>query len=151
MWIARRAADRRAFPDRLDQLVAGGLPHGISLVDNLIKECFEEAGMPAELAVQAVATGSVNYCCEVDKGLRDDTLLCYDLKLPASFEPRCTDGEVAGFELLSVEKVAEIVNETHAFKPNCNLVVIDFLLRHGYIDTAHADYRQLQEGCAGIE
>ncbi|MEN8176722.1 MAG: DUF4743 domain-containing protein, partial [Pseudomonadota bacterium] len=38
LWIARRARDRRIFPGRLDNLVAGGLPHGLSLRDNLLKE-----------------------------------------------------------------------------------------------------------------
>ena len=35
--------------------------------------------------------------------------------------------------LLSVEKVADLVNDTTEFKDNCNLVVIDFLIRHGYL------------------
>ncbi|GAV19100.1 hypothetical protein MMIC_P0029 [Mariprofundus micogutta] len=150
MWIARRASDRRAFPDRLDQLVAGGLPHGISLQDNLIKECHEEADMPGQLACTAKAVGSVSYCCEVEHGLRDDTLLCYDLLLPEEFMPRCNDGEVAGFELMPIEKVAAIVSETESFKPNCNLVIIDFLLRHGFIHSEHVDhqtlYNALQKG-----
>ena len=139
MWIARRAADRRAFPDRLDQLVAGGLPHDISLTDNLAKECGEEAGISQALAASARAVGQVSYCCEVGRGLRDDTLFCYDLLLPESFTPRCTDGEVAGFELMAIEQVAEIVSETEDFKPNCNLVIIDFLLRHGFIDADDTD------------
>ena len=45
IWVGKRAGDRRIFPGRLDQLVAGGLPHGISLADNLAKECYEEAGI----------------------------------------------------------------------------------------------------------
>lgn len=134
MWIARRAADRRAFPDRLDQLVAGGLPHAISLAENLAKECEEEADIPPELASQASYVGEVSYCCEVPRGLRDDTLFCYDLLLPEDFRPRCNDGEVAGFELMPIERVAEIVRTSEAFKPNCNLVVIDFLQRHGVIE-----------------
>lgn len=133
MWIARRADDRHAFPGRLDQLVAGGLPFGISATDNLLKESVEEAGMSAELAGRACAVGQVSYCCTVGKGLRQDTLLCYDLELPENFSPRNLDGEVASFQLLPVEEVARIVRESDAFKPNCNLVIIDFLIRHGYI------------------
>jgi len=44
-----------------------------------------------------------------------------------------SDGEVEEFMLLSVEKVADLVNDTTEFKDNCNLVVIDFLIRHGYL------------------
>jgi len=134
MWIARRASDRRAFPGKLDQLVAGGLPHAISLTENLAKECREEADIPPELAAAAEYVGEISYCCEVAKGVRHDTIFCYDLLLPEDFTPRCTDGEVESFALMPIEKVAEIVRDTEDFKPNCNLVVIDFLQRHGFIE-----------------
>ena len=143
MWIGRRASDRRVFPDRLDQLVAGGLPHGISLDENLIKECREEADISPELATTATPSGTISYCCEVERGLRDDTLFCYDLLLPKSFTPHCTDGEVGGFELMPIEEVAEIVRDSDAFKPNCNLVIIDFLLRHGFIAPDHQHHQLL--------
>jgi len=139
MWIARRARDRFAFPGRLDQLVAGGLPYGISLQANLAKECAEEADISATLAGKAIPVAQISYCYEVDQGIRDDTLFCYDLELPADFQPYCTDGEVESFELMPIEQVAGIVRSSEAFKPNCNLVVIDFLMRHGFIDRAHAD------------
>jgi len=143
MWIGRRASDRRVFPDRLDQLVAGGVPHDISLEENLIKECMEEAGIAKALVASARAAGAISYCCEVERGLRDDTLFCYDLLLPEAFIPRCSDGEVGGFELMPIEKVAEIVRDSEAFKPNCNLVIIDFLLRHGFIGTDHRHHQAL--------
>ena len=145
LWIARRAADRYAFPNRLDNIVAGGLPHRIGLLENLIKECQEEADMPPELAAKAKPVGSVSYQCEGKLGVTVGTLFCYDLRLPSSFEPRCNDGEVAAFELLPVEEVAKIVRESEQFKPNCNLVVIDFLIRHGFIDLQDKDYQLLKD------
>jgi len=151
MWIARRAADRRAFPGRLDHLVAGGLPHAISLAENLAKECREEADIPLELASQAEYVGQISYCCEVAKGVRHDTLFCYDLLLPEDFRPSCNDGEVASFALMPIEKVAEIVCTTEDFKPNCNLVIIDFLQRHGVItadiNPHNATAGQILVGC----
>ena len=53
MWIARRARDKAVAPGKLDNLVAGGQPYGLSPLENLIKECAEEASMPADLAGQA--------------------------------------------------------------------------------------------------
>ena len=53
LWIGRRALDRRVYPGYLDNLVAGGLPWGIGLAENLRKECHEEAGMDAETADRA--------------------------------------------------------------------------------------------------
>lgn len=146
MWLGRRAANRGLYPGRLDQLVAGGLPHGISLRENLRKECYEEAAIDAELANRAVPVGTVSYCAEHPRGLKPDVLYCYDLELPPDFQPRCTDGEVDEFLRLPLDEVARIVHETQEFKPNCNLVVIDFLIRHGALAAEHPDYQELVSG-----
>jgi hypothetical protein len=42
--------------------------------------------------------------------------------------------------------VAEIVRETEEFKANCNLVIIDFLIRHGLLDPDQEDYTRLVTG-----
>jgi len=39
--------------------------------------------------------------------------------------------------------VMETVSETEEFKLNCNLVIIDFLVRHGYISQDSPDYLQI--------
>lgn len=146
LWIGKRSADRRNFPGKLDHLVAGGLPYSISLEQNLIKECREEAGIPEELARRAVSTGALTYVAESSRGLKPDTLYCYDLELPADFVPSCTDGEVEKFELWSVQRVMEVMTSAPSFKLNCNLVLIDFFIRHGYIPPDHADYLYLVSG-----
>jgi len=146
MWIGRRASDRMIYPGKLDHLVAGGLPHNISLAGNLAKECWEEAAIPPELVSQAIPVGTVSYVAESERGLKPDTLYCYDLELPADFQPRCTDGEVEEFYLWPVEQVMELVRETEEFKQNCNLVIIDFLIRHGFIGPEHDDYLELVTG-----
>jgi len=146
MWIGRRSADRRHAPNALDQLVAGGLPWGISLQDNLAKECWEEASISRQLALQARPTGAVSYLAESEHGIKPDTLFCYDLHLPADFVPECTDGEVSEFYLWPVEQVMEEVQGDSRFKLNCNLVVIDLLIRHGYIDPQQDGYLELLNG-----
>jgi 8-oxo-dGTP pyrophosphatase MutT (NUDIX family) len=146
LWIARRAADRRVFPDCLDNMVAGGLPHNLSLADNLRKECMEEANLPPRLSNRAIPVGVLTYCTETDVGLKPDTLYCYDLEIPIDFEPRNSDGEVAEFMLLAVDEVARLVADTDEFKLNCNLVVIDFLVRHGIINPESAGYLDLVQG-----
>lgn len=146
MWIGRRAADRRLYPRHLDNLVAGGLPYDLTLADNLRKECQEEAGIPAELADRAVAVGAVTYCRDSERGLKPDVMYCYDLELDADFVPRCTDGEVESFQRLPVAEVARLVRETGEFKLNCNLVVIDFLIRHGQIPQDDPDYLAILGG-----
>jgi len=146
MWIARRAMDRGYEPGKLDQLVAGGFPHGMTAQENMRKECMEEAGMSAELADRAVAVSAITCCYENPHGVKPETLYCYDLELAEDFQPVCTDGEVDEFMLMPIEEVAEIVRDTDQFKLNCNLVVIDFLIRYGYLTPEDGDYDSLVAG-----
>lgn len=145
VWISRRSKQKRHAPGLLDNLVAGGLPWGLKPEENLAKECWEEAGIPTELAAQAKHVSNISYRRETEAGLKPDTMLCYDLELPTDFAPRCTDGEVENFQLMPVKQVAQIVRGSSEFKLNCNLVIIDFLIRHGYITENHAEYNELTE------
>jgi len=146
MWVAHRARDKPTYPGMLDNMVAGGQPIGISLHENVIKEAAEEASIPRELAAGAVPTGSVSYCHENEHGLKPDCMFCYDLELPPDFEPRSADGEVEAFELVPVQDVAAIVRDTSKFKFNCNLVILDFLLRHGVIPADHPERALIAAG-----
>ena len=60
--------------------------------------------------------------------------------------PRNTDGEVDSFYLWPIERVMREVLDGGSFKLNCALVVIDFLIRHGYIRPEEPDYRRLVAG-----
>ncbi len=146
MWVGRRSMDRPRSPGKLDQLVAGGQPAGLSLRDNLVKECGEEASISPDLAGRAVSVGALNYITETEEGLRRDVLYVYDLELPRDFEPRNTDGEIDTFYLWPIERVLETVRDTDDFKFNCSLVVIDFLIRHGLIEPDHPEYLDLIHG-----
>lgn len=146
MWVGRRSLDKPVAPGKLDQLVAGGQPAGLSLADNLRKEAEEEASIPPALAATAVPTGAVTYCTERQEGLRNDALFVYDLELPPAFVPVNRDGEIAEFMLRPIEWVADVVRDSDAFKFNCSLVVIDFLIRHGQIKPEDPDYLELVTG-----
>jgi 8-oxo-dGTP pyrophosphatase MutT (NUDIX family) len=146
MWIGKRALDRGICPGQLDQLVAGGLPYGVTLDDNLRKECYEEAGIGQALADLAVPAGLIRYRRMTQRGGKEDVLYVYDLELPRDFVPFNTDGEVEEFRLLPIDEVARIVRETDDFKSNCNLVIIDFLIRHGLLPPDHEDYLSLVSG-----
>jgi hypothetical protein len=146
LWVGRRSANRRVSPLHLDNLVAGGLPYGVSLRDNLRKECHEEAAIPTAIADLAVPVSAITYCRDAARGLKPDLMYCYDLELPESFVPHCTDGEVESFTLLPAAEVARLVRDTDEFKLNCNLVVIDFLIRHGVIAQEDPDYIALIQG-----
>ena len=148
MWIARRATTKSVEPGKLDQIAAGGIPYGIGVFANLIKESDEEAAIPEALARQARPVGIISYTAQTENGIRADLLYLYDLHLPADFRPVNSDGEVAEFLCLPLDEVARLVRETEEFKLNSSVVVIDYLIRHGYLkpdDTP--DYPAL---CRGI-
>jgi isopentenyldiphosphate isomerase len=148
MWIARRAQDKPTYPGMLDNMVAGGQPLGLGYRENLIKECAEEAAVPRALAERAVAVGAISYAyVDLDEGgLRPDIQVCFDLELPPDFTPSNADGEIAEFMLWPIQEVARIVSDTRQFKFNCNLCIIDFLVRHGLIEPEHPDYQAICRG-----
>ena len=146
MWIARRSLSKPTGPGKLDQIVAGGQPADIGLFDNMMKECEEEAGIPLGIARHARAVGAISYALETSVGFRPDLIFNFDLQLPEDFSPLNTDGEVEEFYLWPMERVMETVHDSDAFKFNCALVIIDFLVRHGYIAADDPHYGDIVEG-----
>lgn len=133
LWMGFRARNKPVAPGLMDNMIAGGIPAGLSPDETLVKEAEEEANVPAELAVQARRTGRVSYILANDEGLRRDVLHCYDLELPEDFVPSPNDDEVERFELWPAAKVLEAVRETDGIKFNVNLTLLDFFLRWGLV------------------
>ena len=146
MWIGRRSRSKPTGAGQLDQVVAGGLPSGIGLMENVIKECQEEASIGALLARQAIPVGTVSYITKREEGLRHDVLFNYDLCLPENFTPNNGDGEVDEFMLWPMSKVLEEVGREGIFKFNSALVVIDYLVRHGFISPESPGYTEIVSG-----
>ncbi|BAI71074.1 thiamine pyrophosphokinase [Azospirillum sp. B510] len=147
LWVGRRARDREIAPGQLDNLIAGGQPIGLSLAENLEKEAAEEAGLDAATARLAVPVGAISYMMETPAGLKRDRLFVYDLELPPDLIPVNTDGEVESFELWPLDKVAESVRGGDDWKFNVNLVVTDFLIRHGWLTPENEpDYLEIARG-----
>jgi 8-oxo-dGTP pyrophosphatase MutT (NUDIX family) len=145
LWIGERAANRQVAPGKLDNMIGGGMPIGLTPEKNLCKEAKEEAGIDPALALTAKLVREMNYVLELPDGLRVDTLFLYDLELPESFVPRNTDGEVAAFTLKSLAEVADLIRNTDAFKFNCSMVIADFMFRHGFIAPQDAEYAELKK------
>jgi 8-oxo-dGTP pyrophosphatase MutT (NUDIX family) len=133
LWVARRAADKALDAGKLDHLVAGGVPSGMTPAVTVVKEAAEEAAVPAALAATAVERSTIGYAMERPEGLRRDLLVCYDLILPADFVPAATDGEVESFSLWPIARVLDRVRDSDDFKFNVNLVLIDLFQRLGLI------------------
>ncbi len=143
LWIGRRALDKPTAPGKLDHLVAGGQPMGLSVRENLVKESHEEAGMAAALAAQARPAGLLTYRCRFTDGQRDDALFCFDLALPEDWQPHPLDGEVESFRLLPASEVLRLLRETDDFKFNVAGVCIDFLIRRGLIGHEEPGFQEI--------
>ncbi len=146
VWVPRRSYDKPTFPGQLDNTVAGGQPAGLGLHENLVKECGEEASIPPELAQRAKAVSVVAYWNQSGQQLKPDVMTCFDLELPEEFTPHANDGEVHSFELWPVQRVFETVRDTEEFKYNCNLVLIDFFVRHGLLSADDPDFVPIVQG-----
>lgn len=128
LWVARRSHAKPIDPGMLDNLVGGGIASGSSARETLVKECAEEAGIPAGLARKAAAAGRFRITREVPDGVHDEILHAYDLELPAGFTPQNRDGEVVEFALLDADALAARL-AADAFTVDAGAVTIDFLWR----------------------
>ena len=143
MWIARRSPTKSIDPDRLDNLVAGGIAAGQSVPATVVKEAWEEAGISAAVAAHAQGAGTVRICREQPDGLQRETIFVHDLWLPADFVPAGQDGEVAGHRLAPLVDVGPLVAKADGpdvVTADAALVMLDCLLRHGAIAPDAPDY-----------
>lgn len=140
IWTPRRARTKQTYGGMLDNAVAGGIASGESPFESLVRECGEEASLPEELVRStAIPCGTLTYWYIRDERAGGETNLMqpecqyiYDLELPEGVIPKPGDDEVEEFYLWSVEEVQEALKHGE-FKPNCALVVLDFLVRHGIL------------------
>ncbi|RYP35537.1 hypothetical protein DL767_003791 [Monosporascus sp. MG133] len=140
IWVPRRAADKSTFPGMLDNTVAGGLMTGEEPFECMVREADEEADMPGHMVrARARLTGTVTYVYITDERtggergqIYPETQWVYEIELPSDFTPTPKDGEAEGFRLMTVDEVREELARG-SFKPNCALVTLDFLVRHGIL------------------
>lgn len=146
LWVGRRSRTKPTWPGLLDVCAAGGIAAGQSVSSAMRAECAEEAGVPPELMGALLPTGGVSYTGfnEDGWGVKSDILFTFDLPLPRSFAPTPVDGEVEAFVLMPIAQVAELLAspEPH-FKPNVGVVMVDFLIRHGFVNPDEDGYIEL--------
>lgn len=140
IWTPKRAMTKQTYPGMMDNTVAGGLATGERPIDCLVREAQEEASLPETIVRQnARSCGTVTYFHLRDERAGGETGLCqpecqyaYDLELPASVIPVPDDNEAEDYRLLDVEEIRTALAEGK-FKPNCAMLLIDFLVRHGIL------------------
>jgi hypothetical protein len=143
LWVGRRSRHKPTYPGQLDHIVAGGQPASLTLEQNLLKESAEEASIPADVVRRARPVGITSYLSEAQEGLRNDVLFNYDLALPPDFVPVNADGEIEAFFLWPIARVIDELAGAADFKFNVAFVIIDFLIRHGFVGPEEPTYLEL--------
>ena len=141
MWIARRSDTKATDPGMLDNVVAGGIGWGFGIGETIVKECWEEAGIPEDIAARATPGRTAHVLQSLPEGTQAEQIFIYDLALPADFVPRNQDGEVGEHRLARIDEVARRIEEG-AMTVDASLATLDCLLRRRWID---------EEACTGIE
>jgi 8-oxo-dGTP pyrophosphatase MutT (NUDIX family) len=136
MWIARRSPAKAIDPGLLDNLVGGGIAAGATVAATLVKEAWEEAGIPAALATKARLASRLHIRRDQPDGLQRETIFVHDLWLPAGFVPTNQDGEAVEHRRVALREAAVLAgNEVggDVMTADASLVALDALLRHAAI------------------
>ncbi|CAH0407689.1 unnamed protein product [Chilo suppressalis] len=145
IWLQQRSFTKQTWPGKWDCFVSGGLAVGYGILETTIKEAAEEASVEGDLTKKLVPAGCVSFYFESERGLFPNTEYVYDLELPLDFVPQNADGEVESFELLTADECIQRAL-TPQFKTTSAPVIIDFLIRKGYINPENEpNYRYLVE------
>lgn len=129
MWIARRSDTKATDPGKLDNLVGGGIAAGYDGWGTLLKECWEEAGIPPTIAHKARPRDTLRFDYVVSDGLDSNEVESFDLLLPFDFRPVNQDGEVAEFRLVALSEVRELLARPQLFTVDAALVAWSCLRR----------------------
>ncbi len=146
MWVAKRAKSRSA-PGLLDHMVCGGLDSSLSIQENLIKEAQEEANINAQDIIKASPAGMVSCWIQTGHFLNRFTPIIYDLVLDKDFEPVNKDGAVESFSTMALDDICKQPEKIALFKVSAYPVLVNLLIRHGYIEADHPEYLSL---CASL-
>jgi 8-oxo-dGTP pyrophosphatase MutT (NUDIX family) len=135
LWIARRSESKATDPGKLDNLVGGGVPHGQTPHETLVREGFEEAGLtPAQMAA-AQAGRVLHLDRDVPEGRMVERVYVFDLELAPGLVPVNQDGEVASLACVPVAEAAAMA-AGDGMTVDAALVTLDFLLRRGLLPAA---------------
>lgn len=138
VWLARRSFTKDSFPGKLDNAVAGGVALGEAPLDAIARETEEETGLMKDYARKHVeAAGTISWI-HIDQTPGEPGFIVpgvshvYDLKLESDVDMKPVDDDIEEFILVGVNELKALMLRGD-FKPMCANVMVDFLIRHGFI------------------
>lgn len=133
LWIARRSFTKPTDPGLLDNLIGGGVPHGQSPAEAVVREGWEEAGLRPEQMGALAAGHLMQVARDIPEGFQLEWMSVFDLALPADVTPCNQDGEVAELMKLPVADALALA-ATAQMTVDAGLVTLDFALRHRLLE-----------------
>lgn len=135
LWIAQRSLAKATDPGAHDNLVGGGVPHGQTPFETLVREGWEEAGLRPEVMQRAQPGRVIRLQRDIPEGLQFEWIHGFDLPLRPDELPVNQDGEVHAFTLHPVADALAIAAGT-TMTADAALVTLDFALRHRLLPPA---------------
>ncbi|KAL7536088.1 hypothetical protein ACHAXR_006909 [Thalassiosira sp. AJA248-18] len=143
VWLAKRAPTKSHHPNYWDPTVAGGQPANLSLIDNIVKEAHEEAGVPGGWIRDGcsktfsdhthdpltITTAKTAGTC-----MKRSLYYSCDLEVPNDWTPTPVDGEVSEFKLYSMHELEEELRSGNNVRPAMRAVLLDFMMRHDALE-----------------
>ena len=143
-WIGRRSPHKAVDPDKLDNLVGGGIASGEDITEAMLRESEEEAGLtPPQLSSLALRN-RMHSLRSVARGLHNEILHIFDVILPPDVHPENLDGEVAAFTLMSIGQLVDAMLNRHMMA-DAQLVTLDAFRRFHLLNPQHPLTQWLQQ------
>lgn len=143
-WIGRRSPFKAVAPNKLDNLVGGGVASGEGIREAMLREGAEEAGIGAQLLQNLPRQSRRLSVRPVSRGLHNELLHIFDVVLLPDMQPENQDGEVAEFKLMGVAELTEAMCGGLLMN-DAMLATLDAFARYGLLDETHALFKWLAE------
>ena len=124
-------------------------PSNLSILENIVKEAYEEAGVKAEWIYHnskdstfsdhthdplTITTAKSDGSC-----MKRSLYYSGDLQVPNCWVPTAVDGEVAEFKLYTMKELEDELRNGNSVRPSMVAVLLDFMIRHKVLCIESAD------------
>lgn len=142
-WAAKRGKIVEYGAGLLDIMVAGAVRHDQNLEEAILDEGMAEANIDATWLPHIKPVQKLHFYYLTERGfLMNETFHIYDFDTHNTFEPKTNlPLEVEGFQEYSIPEIMIAVQHGNIFKGQINMVLADFLIRHGHLTAEHPDYQ----------
>lgn len=147
-WIGRRSPFKAVDPDKLDNIVGGGIASGETVRDAMMREGWEEAGLEERHLAGAQCRSRLLSLRSVPRGLHREWLHIFDVVIDEGEQPENQDGEVADFRLMGLDELIDAM-VSGRFMNDAMLATLDCCRRYGLLDESHPLSAELVRAGAG--